>query len=191
MFKSFDEITRFRIINAIVVYFGLNLLVPSIVNLRGELLTSTMISLIMIALTLSVKINNYITKFSISEVYKIGNIFHLFLTVSTLIYFYNPWYFIYLNAVLGIIEIAIFSSYSIQLDEYLAKNYPEKVKDFKIYRNSKMADSTLLGLGVSGVLTAFVSIDSVFVLFIIYNGIFSVWLFWNWRFFDRKELLLF
>jgi hypothetical protein len=187
MLNQFDEITRFRIINAIAVYFGLNILVPVIADLRGELLSPTMISIIMIALTVSVKLNEYITRFSISTVFKLGNIFHALLTVSTFIYFINPLLFVYTNAFLGIIEVAIFTSYSIQLDEYLAKKYSGQVAKFKIYTNSKKADATLLGLGLTALMTALLPLYIVFIIFIVYNAIFSFWLFWNWRFFDIRE----
>jgi hypothetical protein len=184
--NAFDNITRFRIINAIAVYFGLNLLVPIINDLRGELLSSSVIAFIMIGLTLSVKLNKYITSFSISQVYKMGNVFHLLLTFSTFLYFYNPLYFIYVNASLGIIEIAIFTSYSIQLDEYLANKFPYQVAKFKIFVNSKKADATLSGLGITAVLTVIAPIEWVFILFIVYNTIFSGWLIWNWNFYDKE-----
>lgn len=190
MLNTFDEISRFRIINAIAVYFGLNLLIPIIADLRGELLSTAMISIIMITLTLSVKVNVYITRFSISTVYKLGNIFHLLLTISTVVYFYNPLWFVYLNAFLGIIEVAIFTSYSIQLDEYLAKKYSSTVARFKIYTNSKKADATLLGLGITSILSSYFNLNIIFILFIVYNAVFSLWLFWNWNYFDvRKNLL--
>lgn len=185
MFQSFDSITRFRIANAIAVYFGLNLLIPIINDLRGELLTPTVISLLMIFTTISVKLNKYITLLSISNVFKLGNIFHLLLTLSTFMYFYNHLYFIYLNAFLGIMEIAIFTSYSIQLDEYLAHKYPRDVARFKVYTNSKKADATLLGLGATAILTYYFNSDIVFILFIVYNILFSSWLLWNWKFFDN------
>lgn len=183
--NSFDDITRFRIINAIAVVFGLNLLVPVINDLRGELLSSTMIAIIMIGTTLAVKFNAYVTALPISLVYKLGNIFHLALTALTLLYFVNPLYYVYVNAVLGIMEIAIFTSYSIQLDEHLAKTRPDIVGKFKVYVNSKKADAILLGLCITAGLTFVMGTDSIFILFIIYNTLFSMWLMKNWNFFDN------
>ena len=184
---QFDEVTQFRLINSIAVYFGLNLLAPVIVDLRGELLSSSTISIIMILVTASVKLNFIITKFSISTVFKIGTIFHILLTMSTFIYFINPLLYVYINAFLSIMELAIFTSYSIQLDEYLAKALPNRVAEFKIYSNSKKADAVLLGLGCTAVLTFLFSLKVVFCVFIIWNLLFSIWLFWNWRFYDERK----
>ena len=184
---QFDEVTQFRLINSIAVYFGLNLLVPVIVDLRGELLSSSTISIIMILVTASVKLNFIITKFSISTVFKIGTIFHILLTMSTFIYFINPLLYVYINAFLSIMELAIFTSYRILLDEYLAKTLPNRVAEFKIYSNSKKADAVLLGLGCTAVLTFLFSLKVVFCVFIIWNLLFSIWLFWNWRFYDERK----
>lgn len=184
---SFDEITRFRIINAIAVLFGLNLLIPVINDLRGELLTSSVIAVMMIGTTLAVKANQYIVRWDMTLVYKLGIIFHLLLTLATGLYFYDSMSYIYLNAVLGIIEISIFTSYSIQLDEHLAKTAPETVGRFKVYINSRKADSILLGLGITASMTFFLGVTSVFIIFIIYNGLFSIWLMKNWHFFDNIQ----
>lgn len=188
MFKelnSFDSITKFRIINAIAVVFGLNLLIPVINDLRGELLTSSMIAVMMIGTTLAVKANEILVKLDMTLVYKLGNIFHLLLTISTAIYFFNPLLYVYINAVLGIIEIAIFTSYSIQLDEHIAKTSPHVLSRFKVYINSRKADAILFGLAVTASLTYLFGVNIVFICFMIYNTLFSIWLMKNWSFFDK------
>ena len=184
--KTFDEVTKFRIVNAILVRFGLNLLIPVIADLRGELLSSTVISFIMILSTLSIKMNNYMLRFKISTVFKLGNVFHLLLTIATLTYFIEPLTYIYLNALLGIFEVVIFTSYSIQLDEYLAKTNPGNLARFKVFTNSKTADAILLGLFITGSITYFFGIDAIVWCFIIYNFMFSSWLFYNWNFFEKN-----
>ena len=183
--NQFDTITRFRLYNAFAVVFGLNLLIPVINDLRGELHTSSVIALMMIATTLAVKINSYLTKYSISFNYKLGNIFHLLLTVCTLLYFVDVKTYIYVNAALQILEIGIFSSYSIQLDEYLAKTNPTQMGKFRIYQNSKKADAILAGLGTTAVLTYFFNIEVVILCFLVYNTLFSAWLMYNWNFFNK------
>ena len=187
---TFDLVTRFRIINAVLVLYGLNLLIPVIADLRGELLSSSMISFIMIASTLSIKLNDIIVKYPISFVFKLGNIFHLLLTISTFVYFVHPLTYVYTNAFLGIFEVVIFTSYSIQLDEYLAKTNPGIMARFKVYTNSKKADAILLGLATTGLLTYFFGTPSIVTFFIVYNFMFSCWLIYNWNFFDKNLIRL-
>jgi len=91
---------------------------------------------------------------------------------------------IYLDSFLGIIEVAIFSSYSITLNNYLAKEYPNSMSSFQILRNSSYADGFLLGLGFITLIIYFSSIGYAIWSFIIFNVIFSIWLINNWRFYD-------
>jgi hypothetical protein len=115
-----------------------------------------------------------------------GNILHVHLVLMAFMYFYSPLYFIYIESIVTIVEIAIFSSFSIKLDEYLAHNYPKDIKRFQILRNSGRADFTLTGLLVVSGVTYFYSIGSAVTIFIICNTIFLLWLFSNWKFFDNN-----
>ena len=147
------------------------------------------ISAFMIANTLAVKANNYIVnKYSLDSMYKMGIFIHLGFILISSIYFFNPVIMIWLDSTLAIIETALFSSYSIALNNYLTDNYPNDMKDFQIVRNSSWADSSMLGALLITGLTA-ISLGVGVISFIVYNTIFSLWLMKNWNFYKDIEYI--
>lgn len=188
-FKEFDKVTEFRLWNSLFVAFGMELLVPIIISLKGLYMATWIISAFMIANTLAVKANNYIVnKYSLDSMYKMGIFIHLGFILISSIYFFNPVIMIWLDSTLAIIETALFSSYSIALNNYLTDNYPNDMKDFQIVRNSSWADSSMLGALLITGLTA-ISLGVGVISFIVYNTIFSLWLMKNWNFYKDIEYI--
>ena len=182
---DFDEITQFRLINTFLFAVGFNLILPVLMDLRGELLTTQFITFILIMTTLSVKVNKYLVKFSLSDLYKVGNISHVLFFSAGFLYFWDKLYFVYADSFFAILEIAIFSSYRIKLDTYLADNYANTVKDFHVFRNSIFADATLIGLFLVWI-TSYFSGNSLSVsVFIAYNMMFLTWLIYHWNYINN------
>lgn len=189
-FKEQDEITEFRLINSFLVSVGFAILAPIIIVLKGAFLMVWVISLFSIAATLAVKSNKYLTeKFTISELYKLGIFIHLMFIISTLFYFLSPVLMVWLDSSLVILETAVFSSYSILLNNYITDNFPKSMQSFQVIRNSSWADGSLLGLSLITLVTYFSTTEVGLIVFIIYNFLFSLWLIYNWSFFDNKEYL--
>ena len=183
---EFDEVTKFRLINAFLVAIGTNLIFPLMIGLKGELLLPWIISLFLILDTIAVKTNAWFTsRFSISSIYKMTAVVHLAFALFPLLYFISPLLMVYVGSVLTIIEITIFSAYSIMLNTYLAKNFPDSMHNFQIVRNSTWADGILIGLSVVTLITFFYSVPYTIIVFVVYNFFFSLWLIRNWRFFDK------
>lgn len=184
--KTFDTVTQFRSINGFVVMLGLYLLIPILVDIRGELLSTAFISSILILSTLAVKYNKYfVNNYTIASLYKMGVFVHLSLLINSIIYFHNPLYFVIIESFISILEVAILSSYSIKLDVYQSKNYPDDVESFKIFRNSSIADATLIGLSIVAITSYFFSRDINLYIFIFYNTFLSIYLFTKWSFYDK------
>ena len=184
--KTFDTLTQFRITNALLVMLGIYLILPVLVDLRGELLSTTFISLIFIATTLAVKSNKYfVENYSLSQLYKFGIFVHFLFLLGGFLYFIDPLYFVIVDSFISILEMSILSSYSIKLDVYQAKNFPQDVEPFKIFRNTSIADATLLGLGTVALISYFFSIDVSILIFIIFNTVLSFYLFSNWNFYNN------
>ena len=184
-FKEFDRITKFRLQNAFLVSIGMGLLAPVITILKGTLLPAWAISMFGIVNTLSVKTNEYFSKKDISVLYKLGVILHILFTLTAMIYFINPILMILLDSTLIIAEIAVFSAYGIVLNNHIADNYPEKMGDFQIVRNSTWADGTLIGLALSAAITIMFGLSGMIISFVIFNSFFSAWMIWNWGFYER------
>ncbi len=187
-FAKFDEITRFRLINAFLFGVGFNLILPILLDLRGELLSATIITFILIVTTLSVKTNKYLVKLHKETLYKIGIFVHSLFLLGTCTYYYDKLLFVYIDSFTGIIEVAIFSAYSIKLDVYLTNNYPDDVKKFQVFKNSNYADATLVGLFIVWGTSYFGGNDYSVITFIFFNIGFTAWMFWNWSFFTEAKL---
>jgi len=187
-FKYFDKITEFRLINAYIFALAFGIIGPILIILKGQFMLAWIISLFSIFSVVSVKFNEYMVEtFDLSTIYKIGVMINISLSFSTLIYFYSPMIMVYVDSFIGIIEVAVFSSYSIMLNNYITKYYPDDMNKFQIVRNSTWADGQLLGLLIVTILTFFYSLIVSILFLIIFEVFFNVWLVKNWHYFDENE----
>ena len=125
-FKEFDKITEFRMINTIFVAMGMALLVPVIVSLKGIYFAAWLIGLFSIIQTLMVKTNGYfVDKLSIRTMFRWGVYIHFGYIFMSLLYFINPVMMLWADSILGIIEVALFSAFSISLNNYITDCYPK------------------------------------------------------------------
>ena len=120
-----------------------------------------------------------------SQLYKMGVFIHFTLLLGGFLYFINHFYFVVVDSFISILETAILMSYSIKLDVYQAKEFPDDVEPFKIFRNTSMADVILMGLGIVAFITYFFTRDTAVYIFIIVNIPLSIYLFSNWKFYDK------
>ncbi len=186
--KRFDKFTRFRLVNAFIVAIGVNLIIPIMSDLKGEYLVSWIISAFLILETISIKTNRYfVDNFSIDRLYKISIFAHLSFTLVAALYFWNPLLMIYADMITAIIDVSIFSAFSIKLNNYLTDNYPDSMSEFQIIRNSIYADGILLGLSIVTVLSYLFGNSIVVIIFIVFNTIFSIYLIKNWNFYSEGE----
>ena len=180
---KFDEVTTFRLINAFLVSIGMSLLTPVIVILKGTLLPAWAISMFGIINTLSVKTNAYFSKKTLNYLYKLGVVIHILFTLTALLYFFNPFWMILIDSTLVILEVAIFSAYGIVLNNHITNNFPQSMGDFQIVRNSTWADGTLIGLGLSIIITSLWGMPGMIISFVAFNLCFSSWMIKNWNFY--------
>ena len=187
-FSELDKVTEFRLKNAFLVAIGLGLLGPILISLKGLYLLPWVISVLAIIQTLAVKTNDWcVRNIGIENMYRIGIYIHVLFILISMIYFYSPVLMIWIEGLLAIVEIAIFSAYSIALNNYLTDNYPKDMSKFQILRNSIWADGYLIGLGAITLITYFWTIGAGIVVFIIFNTLFSIYLIYNWNFY--KDIL--
>lgn len=96
---------------------------------------------------------------------------------------------IWLESMLVIIEVAVFSSYSILLNNYIADHYPKSMQEFQVVRNSSWADGFLVGLFIVTGTTYFFTTGTGIIVFAAFNIGFSIWMLSNWNFYkDIKNL---
>lgn len=188
-FNNFDDVTRFRLINAFVLAAGMNLLYPVLSDLKGEYLVAWVISAFMIIETLAVKTNRYfIDNFSLNSIYKLSVIAHINFTLVASFYFWNPLYMVYADMIAAIVDVTIFSAFSIMLTNYLTNNFPESMSEFQIIRNSVWADGILIGLIAVTTITFFFGNTYAIIAFLVFNTLFSAWLIKNWNFYKNKGI---
>lgn len=184
--EQFDPVTKYRLINMFYVTISLCLLTPSITQLKGELLVAWVISLFMLFEQLTVKVNRYlVSKYTISQLYKTGNIIHIFYTLGVLLYWYNPLVMLIWDMVLALVIMGLFNSYSIKLNSYITDNYPSSMTEFQIIRNNLGSDAFMIGLGASTIISYFGGVPASIMAFFIYNFFFTIHLIRNWNYFDN------
>jgi hypothetical protein len=168
---------------------GMNLLYPVITDLKGEYLVAWVISSFMILETLAIKTNRwFVDKYTLSQVYRMSVIAHINFTLIALLFFISPLYMVIGDSVAAIIDVTIFSAFSIMLTNHLTENHPESMSEFQIVRNSTWADGILIGLTLVTLITFFWGNAVAVTAFIIFNVCFSSWLVYNWNFFKDKGL---
>ena len=184
--KELDKVSRFRLINRLLVTFTIGLMTPIVTILTGQYLPVYLVSIYSILNQLSVKTNKYMTtKYSIQQLYKIGVIVHFIFTLIGFVYFYNKFLMVNLDAIVMILEIIVFGALSIKLDEYQAKFETDLVAKYKIIANTYSSDFMLLGLGLSTLL-GLVNKDYIVITFVITNIGINVWLINNLKFYERN-----
>ena len=168
--SQFDSVTKYRLINMFYVTVSLCLLTPTITQLKGELLVAWIISLFMLFEQLTVKLNRIlVTNYSISQLYKTGNIIHIFYTLGVLLYWYNPLVMLIWDMVLALVIMGLFNSYSIKLNSYITDNYPSSMTEFQIIRNNLGSDAFMIGFGASTIISYFGGVPASIMTFFIYN----------------------
>lgn len=183
---QFDKITKYRLQNSFIYALGINLIIPIMIDLKGEYLIPWVISMFLVVETLVVKTNNFMTKkFSMETLYKMGIFAHLLSILFVTSYFINPNIMIYGNTIIMIFHIAIFSAYSIKLNNYLISYYPDSFHSFQVIRNSIIADGTILGLSLITFILYFFDLYIGLMFFIGFNLLFVSWMFFNFNIFKN------
>ena len=184
--EQFDLVTKYRLVNMFYVTISLCLLTPSITQLKGELLVAWVISMFMLFEQMTVKFNRIlVSKYSISQLYKAGNIIHIFYTLGVLLYWYNPLVMLIWDMVLALVIMGLFNSYSIKLNSYISDNFPTSMTEFQLVRNNLASDAFMIGLGLSTVIAYFGGVPASIMAFFIYNFFFTIHLIRNWNYFDK------
>ncbi len=183
---KFDDITKFRLINAFIVSVCLGVLSPVLIVMKGLYMLPWVISLFSILYTVSVKTNKYLVPLGNEKLYRIGVILHVLLILNTTLYFWFPSFMIYSDSIVMFFIYSNFSAYSISLTNYITEKYPDTVPEFQIAKNSINADGTIIGLIIASLVTA-VSLKLAVIVFLILNNFFSIYMIWNWNFFRASE----
>jgi len=182
----FDELTKFRLVNAFWVSFGMSILAPVLTVLQGTLMLVYVIGIFKIISMISVKTNEIIVEsFNLDQLFKIIIFLHFSYLVITAIYFLSPTVMIYLDSFIGLVEIVFIGAFSIELTNYISSNFPETMNEFQIVRNSTWADGALLGLILSSTLLYLFPMYITILVFLLVNGIFTIWLFKNRNFYKK------
>lgn len=185
---QFDPITRFRLINSFITAIGMNLFWPVLTDLKGEYLVAWVISFFMILETLMVKTNRwFIEKFTMQQIFRMSVIAHLGFTITALTYFWiSPEFMVWADMIMGIIDVTVFSAFSIVLNNYITDNYPKSMNEFQIIRNSTWADGIIIGLSIVTVVTFSWGNAVAIGFFIFFNTCFTLWLLSHWNFIENN-----
>ena len=185
--QDLDDVTRFRLMNAFFVAIAIGVMGPALITLKGTLMIPWVIAVFSILHQLTAKTNEYLSSFDIGTVYRMSAILNVLILLVTLTYFWSPLVMVYLESTLAIMEWAVISAFTIQLNNYIAKKHPESMHLFQLRRNNIWMDGSLLGLlGATLIMIPF-HITGAILLFLVVQVLFTLWLLRNWNFFEGRE----
>ena len=186
--KQFDKITEFRLLNSFLSAILMSILGPIIIILQGSMMLSWVISLFSTIGVVAIKMNSYMCDtFSLSTIFKMLIILDVLLVVFGIIYFISPYVATWFLMFFGILEVVVYSTYTIMLNNYITENFPESMNNFQIIKNSIWADGALLGGTLISFATFFGGISVGVVIFTIIAFFTSSWLVYNWNFYMEIE----
>ena len=186
--KDLGPVTHFRLLNAFFIQILVAAMISPLIVLKGQFMLPWVISIFVIASTLAVKTNRFMTtRFNIGQIYKMGVIMQITLALVIFVYFYSPILSTYLISLMSIAEITIFSAFSIMLNNYITMVHPEQMNHFQIVRNSIIADANIVGLIIATILLLF-DISYIMLFIAVVHLIFSFWLLYNWNFFTKHQV---
>lgn len=119
------------------------------------------------------------------QLYKMGIFSQILFVLFVSSYFFDPNIMIYGNTIIIIINIAIFSAYSIKLNNYITNYFYETFHNYQVVRNSIIADGTIIGLSLATFILYFFNISYGLIFFMIINSLFILWMFFNYNIFDN------
>ena len=176
-----DRISEFRLENGIYFMFIFALLQPILMKLNGLHLSISVIAGFAFIKMASAKMDNIVIyKYNIEQIWKFGIWLNILMTFMLIIFFIDEIWFVVVMSLINVLEMMVFSSYAILLDEHLAFSKPHLTKVYKGIRSTRYADVGMLGLAISGIIGMY-SIYIVIVAQVMYI-IFSIK---NYNFYDK------
>ena len=169
--KRFDEITSFRLksLAAINVLFALiGPLLAQYYNLLSlfAIQAASVIAFFGILKTVAQKFVRYLnSNTSFSILFKILVFIDIFYALGILLYFVNVKYMIWFEMISVVIQLPFLMAYSNALNNFITYFYKDSFTEFQNYRADLNAESSLLGL----ILSIILSLISIKLLVIVFS----------------------
>jgi len=161
--NKFDEVTKIRLILLAAILILISLITPVIsslyylLNIKFDnyiIESVTIISAIGFLKNIGLKfIKHIMNNISFSNIYKILIGFDILWGFSSLLYFYNPVYFIWVDSIISMIHATFLMAFSNSLSNYMTYFNADKYTMFQNYRNDLMSEFTILGMVLSIIFT--------------------------------------
>jgi len=170
--KIFDEITKYRLILLGLITIAVEMILPVLSQYYYLLKINTIeaasiIALFSILKKIGQKLVKYImNNFSFSKIFLIIIIFDFLWTIGTSFYFINKNIMIWLDLIIGTIQLPFIIAFSMNLNNYIMFFYKNSYVNFQNYKNDVLAESALLGLILSFSLSL-ISLKLIIILFLI------------------------
>ena len=163
--KSFDEITRVRLMTMGIAFFVMELFIPVVTEFKGKYLyininshsviyPATIIAVLGIAKTILEKFIPYILdKISFVSIFKFKIFVDCLTLFSLFLFFIDKKFFTFVDSIIGIILSITIIIYSTTLSNYISFFYNKNFANFQNYRIHLIAETTLFGLSFSALLS--------------------------------------
>ena len=182
--RKFDEITRFRLIilgfiNVLFAFFfPIMAQYYSLLELNVNdiiIHSATIIAIFGIIKTFGQKMVKTISdKMSFSSIFLTIIILDIIMSIGVGMYYVSPKIMIWVDMVVGAIQLPFYMTYSNALNNYITYFYKETFTNFQNYKADLDAESRLLGLILAGILT-FISVKLAIGVFVVGMILLSLW----------------
>lgn len=185
--KSFDEIIRTRLITMGIAFFIMELFIPVVAEFKGKYLyininthnliyPATIIAVLGIIKTILEKfIPSILDKISFVNIFKLKIFVDLLTLLTLFLFFINKQIFTFAESIMSIFLGITIIIYSTTLSNYISFFHNKDFANFQNYKIHLIAETTLLGLSVSALLS-YINITlnivlaiSLFAILIIYQ----------------------
>jgi len=188
--NSFDPVTWFRLINMFLITVCIGITAPLLISLKGTYMVLWVITIFSLGYVFAQKANKSLVNKSMSDLYRMLTTANIGIQISLSMYFVDPTYgpeiAVYGITIVGMFEVMIVTAYGIQLNNWIATNYPESMKDFGVMKADLSANGQLVAMGLAGALS-FIGPDAIVAAAL---GVYTMVNFWylkNWNFLEEAE----
>jgi len=162
--NKFDEITRIRLIVMGISFFIMEMFIPIVTEFKGKFLyiefnnkiiyPATIIAILGIAKTIAEKGIPYLLDHtSFVAIFKLKITIEVLMLFSLFLFFIDKRFFVFVDSIMGILLSIVIIIYSSTLTNYISFFHNTNFANFQNYRFHLIAETTLVGLSTSALLS--------------------------------------
>jgi len=175
---------RFRLVNTFLDAVAIGIIAPVIISMNGLYMSVTLISAFAIIASISVYANTYIVRLTIGRLLRIIVLLDILLLSMTSMYFVSPTVMVYGQEILLILVVLVEGAFSINFITHISSIPDDALRKFQVDRGNYRATGSILGLGLSSILSIYFENAVLIMTFMTYFILVKIYVVVNIRIYD-------